>query len=461
MTHSVLIVDDDDTLCRMLETGLRASTHQARSATSAAAGLELLEQDDFDVVVTDVRMRRVDGVELCKRIVESRPDIPVIVMTAFGSMETAIEALRAGAYDFITKPFDLDTLRLAIKRAVEHRELSRKVQRLEEALRDSQQMGRLRGASRPIRQVFELVERVAPSDAAVLITGESGTGKELVARALHQRGGRSNGPFIAVNCAAMPETLLESELFGYAKGAFTDAKTDRPGLFRQAHGGTLFLDEIGDLPLGFQPKLLRALQERTVRPVGGDGEAPVDVRLVTATNRDLETAVEEGLFREDLYYRIHVIQIHVPPLRARGNDILMLAQHFVNHFSATSEKPVTGFAPAAAKMLLAYPWPGNVRELQNCVERAVTLCRYSEITVGDLPEKVRNPKPFHVILDSEDSGELLPMDEIERRYVLRVFEATGRNKSLAAKILGFNRKTLYRKLRSYGAIPPEPSELDA
>jgi two-component system response regulator HydG len=223
----------------------------------------------------------------------------------------------------------------------------------------------------------------------------------------------------------------------------------------------LFLDEIGDLPLGFQPKLLRALQEKAVRPVGGDSEVPVDVRLVTATNRDLESAVEGGLFREDLYYRIHVIQIDVPPLRARGNDILMLAQHFVSHFSTTSGKPVTGFVPAAAKMLLNYSWPGNVRELQSCIERAVTLCRHSEITVGDLPEKVRKAKPFLRIVDEDDPGELLPMEEVERRYVLRVFEATGRNKSLAAKVLGFNRKTLYRKLRSYGAIPPEPSELDA
>ena len=459
MTHSVLIVDDDDAFCQMLETSLGASAH-ADSATSAMAALKLLEQRDFDVVVTDIRMRHMDGVELCKRVVESRPDVPVIVMTAFGSMETAIEALRAGAHDFVTKPFDLDTLRIAITRAVEHRELCRKVQRLEQALHEPREMGPMLGASRPIRQVFDLIERVAPSDATVLVTGESGTGKELVARALHERSPRRGGPFVAINCAAMPETLLESELFGYAKGAFTDAKSARPGLFRQADGGTLFLDEIGDLPLGFQPKLLRVLQEKTVRPVGGDTEASVNVRLVTATNRDLEDAVADGLFREDLYYRIHVIQIEVPPLRVRGNDILILAQHFVNHFSATHAKPVTGFVPAAARTLLAYSWPGNVRELQNCVERAVTLCRHSEITVADLPDKVTEAQPSHPVLDGEDSYELMPMQEVERRHVLRVYESTGQNKSLAAKVLGFNRKTLYRKLRSYGVIPPEPSDLD-
>ena len=460
MTHSVLIVDDDQTLCRMLETGLRASMHEARSVTSAHDGLEMLESRDFDVVITDVRMRRLGGLDLCKRIAEIRPDIPVIVITAFGSMETAIEAMRAGAYDFIPKPFDFDTLRLAVQRAAEHRDLSRKVERLEQALLENRQMGRMLGASRPMRQVFDLIERVAPFDSAVLITGESGTGKELVARALHERSPRRDGPFVAINCAAVPEALLESELFGYTRGAFTDAKASRPGLFREANGGTLFLDEIGDLPRGFQPKLLRALQERAVRPVGGSKEVPFDVRLVTATNRDLESEVEEGLFRGDLYYRIHVIQIHVPPLRLRGNDVLMLAQHFVNHYAATSGKPVGGLLPAAAKKLLAYPWPGNVRELQNCMERAVTLCRYSDIAVPDLPDRVREARHARFVLENEDSEELPPMKEIERRYVLRVFEATGKNKSLAAKVLGFNRKTLYRKLRRYGAIPAGHDERD-
>jgi two-component system response regulator HydG len=292
----------------------------------------------------------------------------------------------------------------------------------------------------------------------VLITGETGTGKEVVARALHRRGRRRERPFVAVNCAAMPEPLLESELFGHARGAFTDARTARTGLFVQAHGGTLFLDEIADLPLGLQPKLLRALQERTVRPVGADAVVPFDVRLVTATNRDLESAVEERRFREDLYFRINVIHIELPPLRARGSDVLLLAQHYVDHYAARSGKRVTGLSPAAAERLLTYAWPGNVRELQNCVERAVALTQYERIAVDDLPEKIRSYRRSHVLVASDDPSELVPMEEVERRYVLRVIEAVGGNKTLAARILGFDRKTLYRKLERYDASGGETTK---
>ncbi|MFH1131115.1 MAG: sigma-54 dependent transcriptional regulator [Pseudomonadota bacterium] len=455
MSENILIVDDDQSMCNMLQVGLRAVGYAAQSITAPQNAFELIHGGDFDLVITDMRMRGVNGLELCKRVVDSRPDIPVIVVTAFGSMETAIEAMRAGAYDFITKPFELDAIRLTVKRALEHRALSKKVENLEHALRGTREFESILGSSKAMRCVYDLIERVAPSDTAVLVTGESGTGKELVARALHQQSARSNARFVAINCAAMPETLLESELFGYTKGAFTDAKLDRPGLFQQAEGGTLFFDEIGEMPLGLQPKLLRALQEKAVRPVGGRVEMPFDARIIAATNRDLETAVEKGRFREDLYYRIHVIQIDVPPLRARGNDILLLAQHFIRHFSSIAGKPVNGIFPAAAERLLKYPWPGNVRELQNCMERAVTLCRYSEITVEDLPEKVRDYQRPQLILASDDPSELVSMEEVERRYVLRVFESTGQNKSMAAKILGLNRKTLYRKLRCYGAIVSE------
>jgi two-component system response regulator HydG len=256
----------------------------------------------------------------------------------------------------------------------------------------------------------------------------------------------------------MPEPLLESELFGYVKGAFTDAKSDREGLFHRAHGGTLFLDEIGELPLALQPKLLRVLQERSIRPVGGRDESPFDARVVAATNRDLEAAVEDGRFREDLFYRINVIQISVPPLRARGNDILLLARHFIERYATISGKSVRGILPAAAERMLAYAWPGNVRELQNCIERAVTLCRFSDLTAEDLPDKVRDARPARMVLDTDDLSELVTMEEVERRYVLRVFEVAGQNKSLAAKLLGFNRKTLYRKLRRWGAVEPDPRE---
>jgi DNA-binding NtrC family response regulator len=288
----------------------------------------------------------------------------------------------------------------------------------------------------------------------VLITGESGTGKELVARALHQRGTRSRAPFVAINCAAVPEALLESELFGHAKGAFTDARSDRIGLFAQAEGGTLFLDEIGELPLGLQPKLLRALQERTVRPLGGNSEVAFDARIVAATNRDLETEVAEGRFREDLFYRIHVLEIATPPLRICGNDVLTLAHRFMEQFALAQGKPITGLMPATAEKLLAYPWPGNVRELQNTIERAVTLCRHSHLMVDDLPAKVRDHEQSRLVL-TMDPSDMVPMEEIERRYVTHVYEVCNGNKSLAAKVLGWSRKTLYRKLRRYGVVPEE------
>lgn len=455
MSEAILIVDDDPAMCRMLEDGLRPSGYETASAVSADGALELLGGRDFDVIITDVRMRKTDGLELCRRIVEVRPDIPVIVITAFGSMEVAIEAIRAGAYDFITKPVALETVRLTVQRATRHRALSRTVERLQQALRETREFEGLLGSSPPMRQLIDLVERVAHSDTVVLITGESGTGKELVARALHRRSARKDGPFVTINCAAMPETLLESELFGHAKGAFTDAKTDRTGLLVQANKGTLLLDEIGELPLGLQPKLLRALQERRIRPLGAKAEVTFDARIIAATNRDLESAVQDKRFREDLFYRIHVIEIDTPPLRVRGNDVLLLAQRFIEHFATITGRPIRGLLAPAAERLLAYPWPGNVRELQNCIERAVTLCRYNEITVDDLPEKVRAYERSRIVLAVDDPSDLVPMEEIERRYVTRVFEATNGNKSLAAKILGFNRKTLYRKLRQYGMLQGE------
>jgi len=291
---------------------------------------------------------------------------------------------------------------------------------------------------------------VAATDASVLITGESGTGKELVARSLHARSDRSDHPFVAINCSAMPENLLESELFGHVRGAFTDAKTERPGLFRQAEGGTLLLDEIGELSLALQPKVLRALEERKVRPVGGSGEIPVDVRLIAATNRDLEAAVQEKRFREDLYFRINVVQLHLPPLRARGSDVLLLAQHFLEQIAARFGKPVTGISHNVAEKLLAYDWPGNVRELRNAMERAVALTNYEQLAVEDLPERIRDYRTSRLVLDGADPSELLPMEEVERRYIRHVLKAVGGNKTLAAQALGLDRKTLYRKLQRSG-----------
>ncbi len=451
MSNRILIVDDEPGVCEVLAMGLSKKGFEVVWRTSGAAALEVVAAEDFDVVVTDLTMRGMTGLELCQRVSETHPDLPVIVITAFGSLDTATAAIRVGAYDFVTKPFEMDTLRLTLERAIRHRALREEVRRLRSEALGGQVTPEIITQSPVMKGVLSLLARVADTDTSVLLTGESGTGKELAAQALHQASRRRDQPFVAVNCAAVPEALLESELFGHTKGAFTDARDGRPGLFVRASGGTLFLDEIGDMAPALQPKLLRALQQRVVRPVGSDVEIPVDVRLVAATNRDLETAVEERRFREDLYYRINVIRVDLPPLRSRGGDVLLLAQRFVRHFAKTKDRPVVGLSAAAAGKLMAYSWPGNVRELQNCIERAVALCRYDQITVDDLPEKVRDFQRSHVVVSSDDPTELVPMEEVERRYISRVLEAVGGNKTQAAQILGLDRATLYRKLERYAA----------
>jgi two-component system response regulator HydG len=373
----------------------------------------------------------------------------VIVETGFGSMETAISAMRAGAHDFITKPVDLQVLEFTIRRAVGHRELRQEVRRLRHAFERPPALEGMIGESPTIRKLTDLIHRVADSDATTLITGESGTGKELVARSLHARSARGEQPFVAVNCAALPGNLLESELFGYERGAFTDARRTHEGLLRQANSGTLFLDEVAEMPLDMQVKLLRALQERRARPLGGTSELPFDVRIVGATNRDIETSVEEGTFREDLYYRLNVIRIQVPPLRSRGHDVLLLAQHFLERIARRTEKSVKGIAPAAARALLDYDWPGNVRELENTIERAVALARLEEVMVDDLPEKVRTYQSDRMVLGDDNPDELLPMAEVEKRYIFRVLKAVSGNKTQAANVLALDRRTVYRKLERY------------
>jgi len=448
----VLFVDDEREMCDVVAMDLARHGFDVVTETSPQQAATLLSLQNFDAVVTDLQMPGMNGLDLCARIVANRPDTPVIVVTAFGSLETAIAALRSGAYDFVTKPFDLEVLRFALERAIQHRSLRSEVARLREVVGQARRFEGLLGESAAMQRIFELVERVAETDASVLLTGESGTGKELIARAIHGRSARKGAPFVALNCAAMPENLLESELFGHTKGAFTDAKTARAGLFVEASGGVILLDEIGELPMALQPKLLRALQERKVRPVGGTNEIPFDARIVATTNRDLELMVEERQFREDLFYRINVIHIALPPLRARGNDILLLAQSFVEHYSKTFKKTVTGLSAAVAERLLAYPWPGNVRELQNCIERAVALTRMNEIVVEDLPEKVQGrtlaAAPGRGAVAEPDG--FLSLEEIERRHILRAMEVHQGNRGLAADALGIDRKTLYRKLRAYG-----------
>ncbi|MHB0955131.1 MAG: sigma-54-dependent transcriptional regulator [Pirellulaceae bacterium] len=450
MQGRVLIVDDDRGMCEMLEADLRLREFECVWTTSPQTALQTLNAQPFHVVLTDLRMAGMDGTELCARIVANRPDVPVVMMTAFGSLETAVAAMRAGAYDFVTKPIELDLLALTLQRAVRHHLLQEKVKVLSEEVAGLKRFDEMLGTSPPMQELFDQLSRIADSEASVLITGESGTGKELVARAIHRKSRRRDKPYVPVNCAALPDTLLESELFGHAKGAFTDARSARKGLFLEAEAGTLFLDEIGDFPMSTQAKLLRALEEQKLRPVGGDRELPFDVRILSATNRDLETAVEEGRFREDLYFRINVIQVEVPPLRARGGDILLLAQHYVHAFAARSGKQVTGISDAVAQKLMSYCWPGNVRELRNVIERAVALTRYENLAVDDLPEKIRDYQSSQMVIGGNDPDDLMPLEDVERRYILHVLGAVGDNKTTAARVLGLDRKTLYRKLRQFG-----------
>ncbi len=450
MKRRVLLVDDDAGMCAMLEARLSTRDFEVVSHTSPELALEAFAEQPFDAVVTDVNMRGMNGVELCRRLLDMRSTVPVILITAFGSMDAAIAAIRAGAYDFIPKPFEIEQLMIALERGISLSRLHDELRRLKLAVADAQRFDELIGSSPAMTRLYGLLAKVAQSEAPILVTGESGTGKELVARAIHNQGARAKGPLVAINCAAMPEQLLESELFGHVKGAFTDARNAKVGLFEAARGGTLFLDEIGELPLGLQPKLLRALQERVIRPVGGTAEIAFDARVITATNRDLETMVEEQRFREDLFFRINVIQVALPPLRARGADILLLAQAFLERIAARANKPVTGFADEAAAKIMAYSWPGNVRELQNCVERAVALASFDRIEVEDLPDKVRAFKSGHVVLGTDDPAELVSLEQLENLYVRRVLEAVAGNKSAAARILKIERKTLHRMLARGG-----------
>ena len=454
MSFRILIVDDDEALCRALKGSLRSWDFAVDWETSADTALSRALDEDYDVVVTDIRMRGLGGLDFCHRLCTNRPNLPVVVITAFGSMQTAIEAIRAGAYDFLNKPFEVEQLALVLQRGAQLGALRTEVQRLREKAVITAPPRRFLGSSPAMMKLVELLDRVADTEATVLLTGETGTGKELAARALHDQSGRADGPFVAVNCAAMPAQLLESELFGHTRGAFTNATRANPGLLSKANGGTLFLDEIGELPLELQPKLLRAIQERAVRPVGATAEVPFDVRLVAATNRDLEAAVDSGQFRADLLYRVNVIQVHMPPLRKRGNDVLLLAQHHIEIIAHSTGRAVRGLSGAAADKLMAYSWPGNVRELQNCVERAVALARFEEIVPEDLPEAIRDYRTSPVLVTAGDGAELLPMHEVERRYILKVLTSVSGNKTEAARILGFDRKTLYRKLDRYDLGEP-------
>ena len=433
-----VVVDDDELAARAMCDGLARGGIAAEACFAAPAAMARLDRGGVDVVLLDVMLAGADGIAVCGEIVRRWPAIDVLVMSAHGSLDRAVGAVKAGAHDFLTKPFTSDSLVLRIQRLAAERTQARELGELR-ALVDGDGFGELSGTSPAMQKVRAVLQRIVGSAATVLVTGESGTGKEIVARGLHRHGPRQTGPFVAINCAALPEALLESELFGHVRGAFTDARTDRAGLLAQASGGTVFLDEIGELPAALQPKLLRALEERAVRPVGGTCELPIDVRVVAATQRDLAAEVHAGRFRADLFYRLNVLRVALPALRERGDDVIALARRFAARAAAQERKTIRGLAPAVIDALRAHPWPGNVRELRNCLEHAVAMARTEVLELDDLPEGFGAPAP------APDLG-WPTLDVLERDYVDRVLVHVDGNRSAAARVLGIDRRTLLRKL---------------
>lgn len=443
---SILIVDDDKGHLDTLSILVKGWGYEVSGAADGAQAVEMVTERAWDAVLMDVRMAVMDGIEALGRIKAYNPAVPVLIMTAYSSVDTAVEALKAGAYDYLTKPLDFDELKLTLGRALDHTRLEAENRELRKRLPKDFSPTEIIGKSEPMHKLVEMIGMVAPTEATVLITGDSGSGKELVAKAVHYNSPRKNVPLVTVNCAALTETLLESELFGHEKGAFTGADRRREGRFVQADKGAIFLDEVGELPLSMQAKLLRVLQEREVQRVGSDTPIKVDVRIIAATNRDLKEEVQQGTFREDLFYRLNVVSLRVPPLRERREDVPLLAQHFLSRFAEKNKKPLKGFTPQAMDMMLKHEWPGNVRELENAVERAVILSLGDYISENELPL---------VVAESEGVSRMEPaggrsLEEIEREAILATLEQTGGNKSEAAKLLNISRVTLHNKLKKYG-----------
>ena len=453
--NTVLVVDDDSAHRTMLRTLINGWGYAVSEADDGSTAIEKIKETSFDLVLMDVRMVKVSGLEALETIKSYNPAIPVIIMTAYSSVETAVEALKQGAHDYLTKPLDFDKVRLTLERAMEHTRLKEENRLLRETLGQKFDSRNIIGKSPTLLKLLETVAQVAPSEATVLITGESGTGKELIAGALHFNSLRKGGPFVKINCAAITETLLESELFGHEKGAFTGADRRKEGRFSQAHGGTLFLDEVSEMSLMMQVKLLRAVQEREFNRVGGDITIQVDVRVIAATNKNLVEQINEGAFREDLYYRLNVVELQVPPLLERKEDIPLLARHFLEMFTDKNRKEIKGFTPKAMDNLIRHDWPGNVRELMNAVERGVVLARSNYLGVEDFPfmkDSLMQNDP-----DSANPAELfmsgdMPLEDVERAAILNTLEAAGGNKSEAARRLGITRKTLHKKLKAYGVM---------
>jgi DNA-binding NtrC family response regulator len=450
----LLVVDDEQSIRRLCMTIGNTLGFVCTEAESAEAALALLDREIPDLVLTDLKLPTLSGVELLRQIKTLLPRTEIAIMTGHGSIESAVDAMKLGAYDYIEKPFRVEKMRLLLQRMAEKVRLVTENQFLRERVSTEESLDGIIGTSANIQDVLRMISRLKDTRTPVLISGESGTGKELVARAIHFRGTMAQTPFVAVDCGSLVPTLMESELFGYEKGAFTGATKTKAGLFQAANGGTIFLDEIGELPLEMQAKLLRVLQEKEVRPVGSNDHVSVDVRVIAATNRDLETAYREGTFRKDLYFRLNVVTVHLPALRDRRSDIPMLVHHFLDRYAPGSNLQVT---PAAMKSLLHYDWPGNVRELENCVARAVTLGDHQVIDVSDLPPAIRSEQSSPVSMSSQDAASLstTALAEMERMTILRVFEQANGDKALAGKMLGISRATLYRKLKRYN-IPAKP-----
>jgi two-component system response regulator HydG len=449
---NILVVDDDSAHRTMLRTLVGGWGYDIVEADDGSTAIEKVKEQPFDLILMDVRMLKVSGLEALEGIKAFNPAIPVTIMTAYSSVETAVEALKKGAYDYLTKPLDFDKLRLTIERAMEHTRLKEENRLLKESLGKHFDMQNIIGRSSAMINLLETVAHVAPSEATVMITGESGTGKELIAGVIHHNSPRKNGPFVKINCAAITETLLESELFGHEKGAFTGADRRKEGRFYQANQGSIFLDEVSEMPLTMQVKLLRVLQERELTRVGGEKVIPVDVRVIAATNKDLVDLKNKGLLREDLYYRLNVVSLEIPPLTGRREDIPLLAQHFLEIFVEKNNKKIKGFTPKAMDQLVRYDWPGNVRELMNAVERAVVLARTDYLDDQDfsiLQPSIQQPTP---VLSDFDLIDNISLEDVEKTAILRMLESVAGNKSAAARRLGITRKTLHKKLKKYGVM---------
>jgi len=449
-SQKVLLIDDDDSLRRVTEYALQSAGFQVTAVADGTAGLARFREERPAVVITDIQMPGISGYEVLQQVKEESPETLVIVVTAFTSVEKAVQAMKQGAYDYIAKPFSRDELVLVVEKAFVLLGLQEENRRLRDELEHQLDFSHMVGSSDAMQEVFDVLRRVAPTEASVLVIGESGTGKELIARAIHQGSGRSKEPFIAINCAAIPSELLESELFGHVKGAFTGAVRDRSGKFEQADGGTLFLDEVGELPLELQPKLLRVLQEMEVEPVGGRPRQ-INVRVIAATNLDVDSALEEGSLREDLYYRLAVIEIELPPLRQRHEDIPLLVRHFLDKYAAGRRIEVKD---ACLQAMVAYAWPGNVRELQNAVERMVVLMRGEQLDLPDLPVKIRSSKPASTgkVLNLPDEG--YPLEGLEKEAVVQALERTQWNQTRAAAFLQVPRHTLLYRMEKYRIQKP-------